>query len=80
MPPFSTSVRDFSEDITIDKDGGVKKIIVSKGAGLKPLNGDLVYIRYVGFLESGVHFTSNLNSDNDPLQFKLGNGLFFIFF
>lgn len=74
MPPLSTSVMDASEDITEDRDGGVRKIIVNKGTGLKPLSGDKVNIRYVVFLENGNHFTSNRNSENEYFSFTIGKG------
>ena len=74
MPPLSMSARDASEDITEDKNGGVRKILVTKGNGLKPLFGDKVYIRYVGFLENGNPFTSNRNHGDNLFTFTIGKG------
>jgi FK506-binding protein 4/5 len=61
-------------DITCDKDGGVLKTVLRHGIGEEhPLNGDTVYLHYMGHFEDGTVFDSS-RAGNEKFQFVMGNG------
>ncbi|KAK7075713.1 FK506-binding protein 5, partial [Halocaridina rubra] len=59
-------------DLTPDKDGGVLKEILRVGEGEEgPLQGDKVFVHYVGTLEDGTKFDSSRDR-GDKFSFTLG--------
>ncbi|XP_066956604.1 LOW QUALITY PROTEIN: peptidyl-prolyl cis-trans isomerase FKBP4-like [Macrobrachium rosenbergii] len=61
-------------DLTPNKDGGVLKEILRSGEGEEgPLQGDKVFVHYVGTLEDGSKFDSSRDR-GDKFSFTLGKG------
>uniref|UniRef100_A0A665VJ51 peptidylprolyl isomerase n=1 Tax=Echeneis naucrates TaxID=173247 RepID=A0A665VJ51_ECHNA len=62
------------EDITPKRDGGVLKLVKREGTGTQsPMNGDKVFVHYVGTLLDGTHFDSSRDR-GDKFSFELGKG------
>ncbi|XP_064113782.1 peptidyl-prolyl cis-trans isomerase FKBP4-like [Macrobrachium nipponense] len=61
-------------DLTPNKDGGVLKEILRSGESEEgPLQGDKVFVHYVGTLEDGIKFDSSRDR-GDKFSFTLGKG------
>ena len=61
-------------DLTENKDGGVlKEILVEGTADEFPVEGDKVFVHYVGKLLDGTEFDSS-RSRGEKFSFKLGQG------
>lgn len=64
----------YGEDISPDKDGGVRKIVKVIGeGGDRPPIGSKVRVYYSGRLMSGEEFDSNIGK-KDPFEFEHGKG------
>lgn len=65
----------YGEDISPEKDGGVRKIVkVESTGGSKPPIGSKVKVFYRGtFLNSGEEFDSNFGR-REPFEFEVGKG------
>jgi FKBP-type peptidyl-prolyl cis-trans isomerase len=59
-----------STEVKKTKDG-LKYVILSKGTGPKPVDGQLVVINYSGYLTNGIKFESTLDN-GEAVAFKLG--------
>ena len=65
----------YGEDISPEKDGGVRKIIkVAGGGGDKPPIGSKVRVYYSGRFLTGEEFDSNIGK-KDPFEFEHGKGM-----
>ena len=66
--------KEWGEDITSDKDGGLFKRLLKEGSGDEtPMVDDKVYVHYTGRLLDGTVFDSSLERD-EPFNFTLGQG------
>lgn len=70
-----SDLRKYGEDISPEKDGGVRKIVkVESTGGSKPPIGSKVKVFYRGtFLSSGEEFDSNFGR-REPFEFEVGKG------
>lgn len=66
----------YGEDITLAKDGGVRKIIKEEGSGDRPPIGSKVRVYYVGKFLDGQEFDSNMGR-KEPFEFEVGKGRFY---
>jgi peptidylprolyl isomerase len=69
-PPAQTQVND---DDYITTESGLKYFDIVVGEGESPNNGELVYVHYTGWLETGEIFDSSVER-GDPFTFVLGVG------
>lgn len=69
LRPFDTKGKD-----TVKLSSGLKYIMVLKGNGMRPGKGDIVQIRYTGYLPDGKVFDSSVER-NETIKFNLGASL-----
>ena len=65
---FDVAFRD-----TIETESGLQILIVEKGIGANPVQGDLLTVHYSGYLEDGSLFDSSVQREV-PFRFVLGTG------
>lgn len=71
---LQSDLEEYGEDITSTKDGGVRKIIKTKGKGDQPPIGSKVRVYYSGKFMDGQEFDSNVGR-KEPFEFEVGKGV-----
>jgi peptidylprolyl isomerase len=68
----SVEMWDIADKKILETDTGLKYVILEKGDGINPENGNVVTVHYSGYFEDGTKFDSSVER-NEPYSFVVGN-------